>query len=95
MTESEAQMAIRSRQHLEAWHGYKFTADELEKYRVVVLNTWRPITAGPLRREPLAVCDNRTIAKSDLCARRTDIGKRESDPRDDFALEIYLATFNP
>ena len=29
--------------------------EEMAEYRLVVLNTWRPITPEPLRREPLAV----------------------------------------
>jgi hypothetical protein len=75
--------------------GLEFTSQEMANYQLVVLNTWRPITAGPLRRDPLAVVDNRSIQKADLQRRRTEIGKKSDDPEDDFALEVYLSRYNP
>lgn len=90
-----SQNAKKQRAELRALKGLKFTAEELEQYRMVVLNTWRPITHEPLRREPLAVCDNRTIQKTDLINVRTGIGQNESDPDDDFALEVFMSTPNP
>jgi hypothetical protein len=45
------------RHQLKRENGLEFTAEDIADYRLVVLNTWRPITAEPLRREPLAVCD--------------------------------------
>lgn len=40
-------------------------ADELLRGRVEIINLWRPIH-GPLRDSPLAVCDARTVAFTDL-----------------------------
>jgi hypothetical protein len=40
-------------------------AEELLRGRVQIINLWRPIR-GPLRDAPLAVCDARTVAFSDL-----------------------------
>lgn len=40
-------------------------ADELLRGRLQVINLWRPIL-GPVRDTPLAVCDARTVASSDL-----------------------------
>jgi len=40
-------------------------AEELLRGRVQVINLWRPIR-GPLRDAPLAVCDARSVAPSDL-----------------------------
>jgi hypothetical protein len=42
-------------------------AEELLKGRVQVVNLWRPIK-GPLRDAPLAMCDGRTVAPTDLVA---------------------------
>lgn len=83
------------RKMLKQHKGLELTAQEMGKYRIVVLNMWRPITAGPLRRDPLAVCDNRSIRRADLQRRRTDIGRNSADPNDDFALEVYLSQYSP
>jgi hypothetical protein len=40
-------------------------AEELLKGRVQIINLWRPIR-GPLRDAPLAICDARTVAPSEL-----------------------------
>jgi hypothetical protein len=61
-------------------------ADELLKGRVQVINLWRPIT-GPLRDAPLAVCDARSVAPSDLVAQ--DLIYR------DRVGEIYGVTYSP
>jgi hypothetical protein len=68
-----AKMSIIAREQLKELKGITFTKEELDKYRIVVLNTWRPIHSFPLRREPLAVCDNRSIDKTDLIKRITGI----------------------
>lgn len=87
-----AQSLRKTLKHLK---GLEFSEAEMSKYRLVVLNTWRPITLDPLRRDPLAVCDNRSINKADLQRRRTDIAKKNDDPDDDYALEIYASQHSP
>jgi len=82
------------RKMLKQLKGLQFTEQEMAKYRVVVINLWRPITVGPLRRDPLAVCDNRTVSRSDLQRRRTDIGNNKDDPYDDLELSVYLSQYN-
>lgn len=92
------QQTIRARhlrKMLKRLKGIELTAEEIAKYRLVVLNTWRPITVDPLQRDPLAVCDNRSVSRKDLQRRRTDVGKKQDDPDDDFALEIYTSRYNP
>ena len=93
-TDHPSKSAIRNRKLLKKLTGMTFTREEMQRYRLVVLNTWRPIHPFPLKREPLAVCDNRTILKSDLIARVTEIGENKDDPLDDFALEVFASTFN-
>lgn len=93
-TTHPSQNAKALRYSLKVSHGLEFTDEEIGQYRIVVLNTWRPINPGPLRREPLAVCDNRSIRKSDLFSFRTNIGKNDDDPDDDFALEVYVSRYN-
>jgi hypothetical protein len=95
LSDHPSQNAVNQRAQLKVMKGLEFSAEELEQYRMVVLNTWRPITTDPLRREPLAVCDNRTIQKSDLMNVRTGIGQNEQDPDDDFALEVFMSMPNP
>jgi hypothetical protein len=41
-------------------------AAALETHRLVALNLWRSVAAGPMRRMPLALCDRRTIAPADM-----------------------------
>jgi hypothetical protein len=94
-TTHPAKSAVHFRQQLKDLKGLSFTEDEMAGYRVVVLNTWRPIGEGPLLREPLAVCDCRSIDKEDLTKIRTGIGKSDDDPDDDFALEVFLSRHNP
>merc|ERR1712196_431186 len=93
-TTSQTARARHLRKMLKRLKGLDLTADEMAKYHLVVLNTWRPITVAPLRRDPLAVCDNRSIRKADLQKHRTDIGKKNDDPDDDFALEVYASHYN-
>lgn len=95
MTDHPSKHATYSRQQLKEARGIEFTREELDEYRLVVLNTWRPITVDPLRREPLAVCDNRTIQRSDLMEVRTGIGENADDPDDDFSLEVFMSLPNP
>ena len=95
LTDHPSKTAKFYRKMLEERRGLSFSREELEQYRLVVLNTWRPITEAPLRRDPLAVCDNRTIQKSDLMPVRTGIGQNPDDPDDDFALEVFMSTPNP
>ncbi len=61
-------------------------ADDLLRGRVQVINLWRPIR-GPLRDAPLAVCDARTVASSDLVP--SDLVYR------DRVGETYAVTFSP
>ena len=61
-------------------------AEELLKGRVQVINLWRPIR-GPLKDAPLAVCDARSVAPSDLVP--SDLVYRERTG------ETYAVTYNP
>jgi hypothetical protein len=61
-------------------------AEELLKGRVQIINLWRPIR-GPLRDAPLAVCDARSVAASDLVP--SDLVYR------DRVGETYAVTYNP
>ena len=94
LTTHPSQSARFYRRQLKEQHGLDFAPEDIADYRLVGLNTWRPITAEPLRREPLAVCDNRSIQKSDLLKVRTGIGENPDDPEDDFALEVFMSTPN-
>lgn len=58
-------------------------ADALLKERFAVINVWRPIN-GPVLDTPLAVCDARTIARTDLVP--TEAGVKH---------EVYLFNFSP
>ena len=61
-------------------------AEELLRGRVQVINLWRPIR-GPLRDAPLAVCDSRTVAPTDLVP--ADLVYR------DRVGETYSVRYNP
>jgi hypothetical protein len=61
-------------------------AEEMLKGRVQIINLWRPIR-GPLRDAPLAVCDARSVAASDLVP--SDLVYR------DRVGETYAVTYNP
>ena len=61
-------------------------AEELLKHRFAVIQIWRPIRS-PVERQPLAICDARTIATGDLIATERR--------RPDRVGEIYLLSFNP
>jgi hypothetical protein len=61
-------------------------ADELLRGRVQVINLWRPIR-GPVRDAPLAVCDARSVASSDLVPSDLVYPDRVG--------EIYTVTYNP
>jgi len=61
-------------------------ADGLLRGRFAVINVWRPIR-GPLQDAPLAVCDARSVERSDLVA--TDLIYR------DRVGEIYYVKYNP
>jgi hypothetical protein len=66
-----------------------FMGDEAEallRGRVQVINLWRPIR-GPLRDAPLAVCDARSVAPSDLVPADLVYQNRVG--------ETYAVTFNP
>merc|ERR1712232_1391520 len=49
----------------------------------------------PLRRDPLAVCDSRSVSRSDLQRRRTDIARNRDDPYDDYEPEVYVSQYSP
>ena len=61
-------------------------AETLLKRRFAIINAWRPIR-GPVRTSPLAVCDARSVAPSDLV-----VSERRAKDR---IGEIQQATFNP
>jgi hypothetical protein len=61
-------------------------AEALLRGRVQIINLWRPIR-GPLRDAPLAICDARSVAASDLVP--SDLIYR------DRIGETYGVTFNP
>jgi hypothetical protein len=61
-------------------------ADELIRGRFAVINVWRPIV-GPVEKQPLAICDARSIAPEDLVA--TDLRYRDRTG------EVYSLAFNP
>lgn len=46
--------------------GKGITPAALRRGRIVVLNLWRHLNAGPLYRTPLAVCDARSLTRGDL-----------------------------
>jgi len=61
-------------------------AEELLKHRYAIVNLWRPI-AGPLLRNPLALCDATSLAQENLVA--SDLRYR------DRVGETYSVTYNP
>ncbi|KAK1836109.1 hypothetical protein QBC39DRAFT_367498 [Podospora conica] len=60
-------------------------ADELLKGRIRIINIWRPL--APVRSWPLALCDARTVAPSDLV--KCDIVRRR------YVGETYFGRFSP
>ena len=48
----------------------------LSKTRWGIINVWRPI--APIRREPFAVCDARTVQDADLVGKRAILPKKGS-----------------
>lgn len=71
--------------------GSKFVA-RMPQHRVMILNIWRPTQPGPLRRNPLAVCDRRTISRDDLHSTvLSDYGTQENPIAGGFA--IFTAEF--
>jgi hypothetical protein len=67
-------------------HAYPDEAEALLRRRVAIVNLWRPITS-PVRDSPLAVCDARSVAPSDLIA--SDLVYRDRRG------ETYNVTYNP
>merc|ERR1712048_527884 len=65
-------------------------ADELRSHRVVVINFWRNVGSKPIVRKPLAVCDRRTVSKTDLIPRT-----RGEDAGDKPAYKLVVAKENP
>jgi hypothetical protein len=61
-------------------------AEELLKRRFAVVQTWRPINK-PVRREPLAIADGRTIGTKELIASARIYPNRRG--------EVYHSTYNP
>jgi hypothetical protein len=59
---------------------------EIEGRRFALINVWRPIS-GPVRKDPLALCDASTIASSDFIASDLIFPHRVG--------ETYSVTFNP
>lgn len=68
------------------------TEEALRGYRMLVINTWRPVIDTPLKRFPLALADRRTIAHD--CLRSNLIGRVPTgQPRG--GLETYGARHDP
>ncbi len=68
------------------------TAADLEQSRMLVINTWRSVAPGPLRRFPLAIADRRTVEPS--CLRASRIGRIPSgEPRG--GIDLYTARHEP
>ena len=44
----------------------KFDAEKLSKTRWAIVNVWRPLNEGRVGRDPLSVCDGRTVLDEDL-----------------------------
>lgn len=68
------------------------SAQQLRESRMLVVNTWRAVTAEPVQRCPLAVADRNTIPRASL--RSILIGKTPSgQPRG--GIDIYNASYDP
>jgi len=65
---------------------YPHDADRMLAGRMAIIQAWRP-TAGPVFRDPLAVCDARSLAPSDLVAAERRHAERVG--------EIYHVVCNP
>ncbi len=61
-------------------------AEELLKHRFAVVQTWRPIN-NPVRREPLAIADARSIGTEEMIPSARIYPDRRG--------EVYHSTFNP
>lgn len=61
-------------------------AEELLQHRFAVIQVWRPVRS-PIERQPLAICDARTIATSDLV--------KMERRRPDRVGETYQLVYNP
>ncbi len=77
---TEASAPRRLRDHLGT------DAVDLQRHRLVQINLWRPIR-GPVRDFPLAICDARSIAPSELTAVDLIYPDRRG--------EIYYLTYDP
>jgi hypothetical protein len=63
------------------------TPELMRSSRLLMVNTWRSVSPEPLARNPLAVCDVRTVGLEELVANRLG-GNADS-------LEVYGSMFNP
>ena len=63
------------------------TEEVMRNSRLVMVNTWRSVSDEPLQRNPLAVCDVRTVGLDELVASRLG-GNADS-------LEVYSSMFSP
>ena len=68
------------------------TEEELRGYRMLVINTWRPVIDTPLKRFPLGLADRRTVSHD--CLQSSLIGRVPTgQPRG--GLETYSARHDP
>ena len=63
-----------------------------------MINTWRNVSALPLTRFPLGVCDARTVSAEQLC--RSSVGgagkfAAGAGMGGDASLDFYSSTFSP
>jgi hypothetical protein len=65
---------------------YPHDAERMLAGRMAIIQAWRP-TAGPVFRDPLAICDARSLAPSDLIAAERRHAERVG--------EIYHVAYNP
>lgn len=60
------EMPKENAQYFESMTAHSISPAMLFSHRVLVLNLWRSTGARPLERNPLALCDSRTIKREDL-----------------------------
>eukprot|EP01065_Artemidia_motanka_P049487 TRINITY_DN8218_c0_g1_i1.p1 TRINITY_DN8218_c0_g1~~TRINITY_DN8218_c0_g1_i1.p1 ORF type:complete len:356 (+),score=89.82 TRINITY_DN8218_c0_g1_i1:61-1068(+) len=65
---------------------------DLTKCRFEVVNVWRAVGGGRLRRDPLAVCDKRTVSANDLIPASIKFDGRQFSPP---GTAYTLAKHNP
>ena len=61
-------------------HAAGVSAEQLRASRVLMVNTWRSIGDSPVRRQPLALVDTRTVAADDVAVIELPAGLSSSYP---------------